>query len=304
MKNSFFLLYIAALLCVSYGKQHNLTVLTMLPMSPDGQLLHVACNAALNLVIENVNNRSDILADYELVPVLRNEGPFATQANVDLVNFVRHAEDNKQTISPAVLGPTMACHFSGATARSLGFVTFSPNCHGPYIIERKKGFHLFTLQAPALNLVHAMLAFITKIGKWSEIGIVTVRSNPNYIIMAKFLQEQAAKNNVSVLAYSSEYELTLDSMLAVAASRARVIAVMIIEGPTCAQFLCLAHQAGLRPPTHAFIFITFSCMFVDYANVPLPDGCTYEMVKEQMTAMFSAGGSLEAFKPNLTTNLG
>ena len=292
MKHLMLFLNITKMFSIAIGK-HNLTVLTMLPMSQNGQLLHVACNAAFNLVVENVNSRNDILTNYQLVLDVKNEGPFATLANADLVNFNRNAEVNNVMISPAVLGPTMACHFSGSTAKMLGFVSFSPNCHGPYIVERKKAFYLFSLQAPALNLIHAMLAFIIEVGKWSEIAIVTIRSNPNFVLMAEYLHEQATQQNIDVLTYSSEYEMSLDSMMVLKASRARIIAAMIIEGPSCAQFLCFAYQAGLRPPTYVFVFITFSCMFVDYTNVPLPEGCTVEMVKEQMTAMFSAGGSLE-----------
>ena len=290
------------LLNVANGKE-KLSVLTLLPFSPNGQVAQVACNEALKIVIENVNNRDDILKDYELVQTIANEGPTATLANVEFVNFVRKAEENNETISPAAFGPTIACHFSGLTAKMLGFVTFSSKCHGPYIADRRKGYRLFPMQAPAVDVLHGMLAFITEIGKWSEISIVTLRSNPNLYMLAEYLERMATKKNVDVLLYSNEYNFTLKSMTALKDSGARIHAVFIVARHLCAQFMCLAHRAGLRPPSHVFLFLLFNCLMEDISDVPRPDGCTDEMLKEQLSTSFGVGGSLEYIPTgNVTEN--
>ena len=286
--------FIITLVFAACNAKQNMSVLTLLPFSTDGQLAHVACNEAIKMVIENVNSRDDILKDYELVQTVTNEGPTATLANAGLVKFFQRAKETNEIISPAVFGPTIACHFSGATAKMLGFVTFSPQCSGLYIARQKSRFHLFSLLSPPHRLLQGLLAFITQVGKWSEFAIVAFRNNPNSYLMGQYLEKQATEHSLKVLMVANVFEITMDTMRQLKKSRARVIAIMIIQRPMCIKFLCLAHRAGIHPPSHVFVFPLFNCLIPQLDDLPKAN-CSIEVLEEQMTAVFGIGENQESY---------
>ena len=267
----------------------NMSLLTMLEFNRNtNSTLWPACDAAVQFVINHVNSRSDILPQYRLVLHHEDQGANALLSNYAIMNYLRSHGDTY--ISPVVFGPTKSCQTSGLTLRNLDLTTFSPQCAGPFIVERKNLYStLYSAMAPANLQAWSMLSFITHVGQWKEIGIVTNRNNPNEYKRAEFLADIAVKHDVNVLFYSNELPFTMETMENLKKSNARIIGVVINQRPLCLQFLCLAHKAGIRAPFYVFIFATYNCMITDIDSQILPDGCTKAMIAEQTTAMISAG---------------
>ena len=274
---------------VNCDNRQELSILSLM-QQPNGILQSQSCNAAIEIVLENVNKRNDILPGYKLTHVVKDEGGSARLANVAMVKYQWESEQQGRLMSPAIFGPSIACSFSGATVKALGFVSFSPQCHGQYIIDRKSYYSLYSVQAPGQQQVWPALAFIATVGKWKQIGIVTHRVNPNEYLIGEFMQKVAVPNGIEVLTFSNEYEITMDTVLELKKNDVRVVVVPIVQVPVCLRFLCLAHKAGLRPPNYVFIFILFNCLVADLHSIQIPQGCSIDILQEQMSIAFAAGG--------------
>ena len=275
----------------AFGK-HNLPFLTLLPFGRNGQVQFAGCNAAADIVIDNVNNRDDILPNYLLNRIIRDEGPSAVKSNPAVVNFVR--ENENQSIAPVIFGPMFACHLSGGTTKEMGFVSISPGCIGQYIIDRKKFFRLYSSQSPAMNMAWAMMAFVKRIGKWSEIAVVTHNANPNEYLLAEYVAEIATSSGVEVLHYSNDVEISEDTFVVLKATKARIIATSIFQRPICVQFMCLALHHGMLAPGYLFLFAQ-NCFFDNAKSVTplLPPNCTVAMIEEFMKIVIGFGGVKE-----------
>ena len=282
-------------LAAQQTNKFKMSILTMLQFNPETkQTIWPACDTAVQFVIDHVNSRRDILPQYNLIIQHGDQGPNAVLSNYAIVNYLRdHDGDGTGAdtfVSPVVFGPTKSCQTSGLTIRSLGLTTISPQCAGPFIVERKGLYStLYSAMAPANLQAWSMLKFIKHVGQWNEIAIVTNRNNPNEYKRAEFLADIAVQHDVDVLFYSNEYQFTMETMENLKQSHARIIGVVINQRPLCLQFLCMAYKAGVRAPLYVFVFATYNCMITDISSQNLPDGCTMEMIEQQTMAMISAG---------------
>ena len=291
------LVLLACILVPLVTGKEKLPLLTMLPFDIGRGFHYSGCQAAVEIVIEHVNNRSDILHDYEIELVFKDEGRKAELANKAMVDFNRRNEQN--LTAPLIFGPVYDCHSSAATAKEMGFVMMSPGCTGQNIIERKKRYRLVSSQAPSKNLIWAAMAFITQIGQWKEIAVVTHRLSPDEYLLGELMAQIATKNGVKVLHFSNDYEITMETIEAVKTSKAVAIVVAIYQPNVCVRLMCLAHQTGMLAPRHVFL-LPQNCLFENTSSIEqfLPGNCTISMVEEFMKTAFGFG----AFEKPLETD--
>ena len=276
---------------LSFGKTVKvpLQMLTLLPFNNNGKVSWPSCLAAIQFVFKHVNQRDDILADYHLEEFVGDQGSSAYEANARLAEFLRN--ENKTIFkSPVIFGPTISCQWSSLTVRNVDMVTFSPQCAGPFIRERKHLYStLYSAMAPAMTQAWSMLYFIKHVGQWKEIAVVTNRNNPNEYKRGEFLTTIAIQHGIKVLYYANEYKFTDGIMQELKRSNARIIGVVINQRPNCVDFLCMAYRNGIRAPLYVFVFTTFNCMIEDVDAIALPEGCSRDMLETQSAGIVSAG---------------
>ena len=283
----------------------TLTMLTLLHHSGNEELGMTGCNQAIDIVLQHVNERKDILPNFHLTHQAVDEGVAARDANRKIIDFERSIEASK---APVILGPSRGCDVSGLTAKHLGYVSVSPQCHGSYIMKMKEKFNLplFSMQQPLTIALHSLFYFIREIGHWNEIGLVTLRNNQNLLSDAEFTEKVATENGVKVLHYESEMTVSRQTLVNMKQADVRILVLIIGQPTLCLNIWCWAYQEGMRAPTHVFLFHIFNCISVNLDKVPIPQNCTREQIEEQIQVSFAVGNALDRVGnvENIDTPLG
>ena len=297
------------LLCQACWGKHLLQMLTLLSHNGKGQLTMPACDEAIQIVLEHSNDRQDILPGFQLTNQVADEGVAARESNRAIIDFEREIEDNSSvTKAPIIFGPSRACDFAGLTTKELGYVSVSPQCGGAYVVRMKAEFNLplFSVQQPGSIALMSMLYFIKNIGHWNEIGLITLRNNKNLLELAEIVEKIATENDVNVLHYDSEMEVSRQSIVNMKNANVRVLVITIGQPAMCLDIWCWAYREGMRGPSHVFLFHIFNCITIDLSTAKIPDGCTKEEIAEQIGSSFAVGNSLEHSENvgNVVTPLG
>ena len=295
-KMKIFQLFFLCLPLPIQSNRQNLVMLTLLQHN-DGKLAMPACNEAIRIVLEHANSRSDVLPDFHLTNQVADEGVAARESNRAIIDFERSLEKANQSksIAPILFGPTRACDFSGLTSKHLGYSTVSPQCHGSHIVQMREMFNLplFSIQQPGYISLYSLIYFTKFIGKWNEIGLMTLRNNINLLKDAEIVERIATESGVKILLYDNEMQVSRQSIVNMKNANVRVLAVTIGQPAMCLKIWCWAYQEGMRAPTHIFLFHTFNCVSMDLSAVTIPEGCTKEEMETQVGASFAVGNSLE-----------
>ena len=98
-------LYVVILLGNLFTKVYgitNLTILALLNHSGREGLGMTGCNEAIDIVLQHVNQRQDILPTFHLTHQAANEGLAAREANRKIIDFERSFENDKSVVRAPV----------------------------------------------------------------------------------------------------------------------------------------------------------------------------------------------------------
>ena len=129
--------------------QKEISLLTLTSFK-NGQVALPACSAAIDFVVNHVNNRSDILADYKLTLQYENLGDFGAFSNNALFKYLR--SDENKTILPIVL-ISQNCESVGRTIKHQNMVILSPYCHGIEMLHTNIHTTLYTVHSKATEMI-------------------------------------------------------------------------------------------------------------------------------------------------------
>ena len=244
----------------SDGSKHTLYILAMLPypdpdpLSPLQPLLTDGPELApaAYLAIEQINNRSDILGDYQ-IKLIESDGACDITAKT-VASFVSNIfHSNKQIVG--IIGPT--CSFSSKVVSSLTArdEIALTNVHMATTTElgnRNQYQNAFgIIGASVSDSVHLLFALMERNG-WREIGIL-YEYTPSFLETVSALQQTIKNNSGYEVAFSSYVSETFLPLKEVESSGARVI--FMLTGPDIVErFGCLAYKRKLLSPLYQWIY--------------------------------------------------
>ena len=198
--------------------------------------------------------------------------------------LVRFTFNSQFELTPIVVGPyyTPGCKPIASSADHFNMIQIAMSCGSPSMTSKRHKYpNFYRVRSPGDIGIFPTLKFITEIGKWNKIVVITTITNSyNFAIAKKFLN---VAKHINVTVGHFDYAQDIDQMTIdrLKESELRVIALEIGQSPLVQKFLCLTYKNKLTGPRYAFfIFLT---SFSHPSGLPptSADGCTREEIMEQ-----------------------
>ena len=246
-----------------------------------------SCEASINLAIDAANKRDDILPNYHLKPLFRDDGGADGHlTNEQVKKFIDNFSQSTsyESISPIIVGPTFGPELSARPSRFQNLLHFPVLGNAAILTEKRHIYsNLYRTTAPAPNIIPALFYVIEKIGKWKQISMLLTGSNHNVLRFGLMAYEHFNKIGIQVLNFNTAMDFNEESVAKVATKNTRIIALFVLNAQDCVNFLCSAWKLGMKPPYYMFVSIT-GCFFdLNTPSFEIPPKCSLEIIKQQMS---------------------
>ena len=238
------------------GKNHTLYLLSLLSYPNNNTSLKPATSDANDIIpgaylaVSDINNRSDVLADYRLELIAADDGCNISWVGIiNLINNLYYA-DHKQIVG--IVGPR--CSDSTKAVASL---TGRPeiallNVHlgnAPELANRTLYPYSYGIRPPTSVAVDAVVALFSY-NKWTRAGVLY---NPDMLVdYNSFVLFQKKLTRIASLNFVSPASLTYLPLDELRNSFVRVI-VSFLRGETLKRVLCLAYYKNMTYPGYQWI---------------------------------------------------
>ena len=231
------------------------------------------CELAQQFAIEWVNNRHDILPNYNLTLEIQHEGLMGSRAFENLVRFIRKHDDednfDQYAASPISIGPlfTPGCKAVGKFLHHVDHVVLSTTSTASQLNNRLSNPNLFLALSTHNPKVLGILRFMREIGGWNKFALFTNPTNANDFDFALVFYEFAVQLGMEVVLFDSILNFNHEAALALKNSHARVI--VIWASLEYFDFYCKVWDVGIKG--ERYVFFTFNKNFWEFWKYECPE---------------------------------
>ena len=324
------LCFISLLLCVTttldlVGSTSHLQTLRLLSILPypkpgepesvqpsylEGPTLYLASQLAVDLV----NNRSDILPDYQL-ELIRGDGgcDILPQVEQALIEHVVHNENIQGVVGPGCSHSTLAL---GVLTRRSQLSLLSVSLAGTTALEDRQNYpNSFSALDSSQQYVRTVLKMI-ETRNWKNVAVLYDLSRPFFTSVADRLQQSDVQQNSFKLHFTGllpgDLQNTPLNSLQVQCQPDSHIVVLLASGQLVRDILCLFSQELVD--TH-MDYLSFQFIIVNHSpesltqtvNLTYGDqtyNCSSQDIKRRLNGSIILRYRLDALKGNETTSSG
>ena len=280
------------------------------PSYLEGPTLYLASQLAVDLV----NNRSDILPDYQL-ELIRGDGgcDILPQVEQALIEHVVHNENIQGVVGPGCSHSTLAL---GVLTRRSQLSLLSVSLAGTTALEERQNYpNSFSALDSSQQYVRTVLKMI-ETQNWKNVAVLYDLSRPFFTSIADELQQSEAKQNSFKLHFTGllpgDLQNTPLNSLQVQCQPDSHIVVLLASGQLVRDILCLFSQELVD--TH-MDYLSFQFIIVNHSpesltqtvNLTYGDkdyNCSSQDIKKCLNGSIILRYRLDALKENRTTSSG
>ena len=260
------------------------------------------CAASMQVAVDEVNKRDDILPDYNIRVIYGDEGPGVNLSPRSFIEYIWELENLQSErpdttfMAPVMVGVTRGCHKITKLSQHFKLAQFSHGCSGPQFTARRDLYpHLYRCKIESTSQFLMSLIFAYNRG-WKQYGKI-------YFDKDASINEDKYRDVLENIANPVMTRLDKENFDKILNSDARILYISTGDPVTFINFICEGYKYGVKGPL--YLFMTSSSSFINpMAEVgKLPEGCTREILIEQIRVTIWGGPFDFAFQNNGNVSL-